>query len=89
MEQLNKTPTSGNFGNVAKVIDTNFGLVVTKLLELEQGSKDMNVGFYSSESELKVAYPNPEKGMIRGQRNGLHRVSLQDGWYMDEDHGDL
>jgi len=64
MEQLNKTPTSGNFGNVAKVIDTNFGLVVTKLLELEQGSKDMNVGFYSSESELKVAYPNPEKGMM-------------------------
>ena len=35
MEQFNKTPTTGKFGEIAKVIDTNFGLVLTKLMELE------------------------------------------------------
>lgn len=66
MEQLNKTPTSGKFSDVAKVLDTNFGLVVAKLMEIDESSKakEMNCGFYSSESELKTAYPNPEKGMM-------------------------
>lgn len=66
MEQLNKTPTTGKFGDVAKTIDTNFGLIVTKLMELSEASKakEMNCGFYSSETELKTAYPNPEKGMM-------------------------
>lgn len=64
MEQLNKTPTQGKFGDVAKVLDTNFGLIVAKLMELEQGSKDLNCGFYVSKSDLVTAYPNPEKGMM-------------------------
>ena len=66
MEQLNKTPTSGKFSDVAKVLDTNFGLVVTKLMELDESSKakEMNCGFYSSLSELQTAYPNPDKGMM-------------------------
>lgn len=64
MEQLNKTPTQGKFGDVAKVLDTNFGLIVAKLLELETSHKDLNCGFYSSASELTTAYPNPEKGMM-------------------------
>lgn len=66
MEQLNKTPTTGKFGDVAKTIDTNFGLIVTKLMELSEASKakEMNCGFYSSEAELKTAYPNPDKGMM-------------------------
>ena len=63
MEQLNKTPVTGKFGDVAKVLDTNFGLIVTKLMELSK-AKEMNCGFYSSETELKTAYPNPDKGMI-------------------------
>ena len=63
MEQLNKTPITGKFGDVAKVLDTNFGLIVTKLMELSK-SKKMNCGFYSSETELKTAYPNPDKGMM-------------------------
>lgn len=63
MEQLNKTPTTGKFGDVAKVLDTNFGLIVMKLLELSKAKK-MNCGFYSSETELKTAYPNPDKGMM-------------------------
>lgn len=63
MEQLNKTPVTGKFGDVAKVLDTNFGLIVTKLMELSKAKK-MNCGFYSSETELKTAYPNPDKGMI-------------------------
>lgn len=63
MEQLNKTPTTGKFGDVAKVLDTNFGLIVTKLMELSKAKK-MNCGFYSSETELKTAYPNPDKGMM-------------------------
>ena len=66
MEQLNKTPTTGKFGDVAKTIDTNFALIVTKLMELSEASKakEMNCGFYSSETELKTAYPNPDKGMM-------------------------
>lgn len=66
MEHLNKTPTTGKFGDVAKTIDTNFGLIVTKLMELSEASKakEMNCGFYSSETELKIAYPNPDKGMM-------------------------
>lgn len=63
MEQLNKTPTTGKFGDVAKALDTNFGLIVTKLMELSKAKK-MNCGFYSSETELKTAYPNPDKGMM-------------------------
>lgn len=63
MEQLNKTPTTGKFGDVAKVLDTNFGLIVIKLMELSKAKK-MNCGFYSSETELKTAYPNPDKGMM-------------------------
>lgn len=63
MEQLNKTPITGKFGDVAKVLDTNFGLIVTKLMELSNAKK-MNCGFYSSETELKTAYPNPDKGMM-------------------------
>lgn len=63
MEQLNKTPTTGKFGDVAKVLDTNFGLIVMKLMELSK-AKGMNCGFYSSETELKTAYPNPDKGMM-------------------------
>ena len=63
MEQLNKTPITGKFGDVAKVLDTNFGLIVTKLMELSEAKK-MNCGFYSSETELKTAYPNPDKGMM-------------------------
>ena len=66
MEQLNKTPITGKFGDVAKVLDTNFGLIVTKLMELSEASKakKMNCGFYSSETELKTVYPNPDKGMM-------------------------
>lgn len=64
MEQLNKTPTQGKFGDVAKVLDTNFGLVVSKLMELEDSHKDLNCGFYTSKSDLTTAYPNPEKGMM-------------------------
>lgn len=66
MENLNKTPTTGKFGDVAKVLDTNFGLIVAKLMELSEASKakEMNCGFYSSETELKTAYPNPDKGMM-------------------------
>lgn len=66
MENLNKTPTTGKFGDVAKVLDTNFGLIVTKLMELSEASKakEVNCGFYSSETELKTAYPNPDKGMM-------------------------
>lgn len=64
MEQFNKTPTTGKFGEIAKVIDTNFGLVLTKLMELEEGGKSMNCGFYDSVDALKLAYPNPEKGMM-------------------------
>lgn len=64
MEQLNKTPTQGKFGDVAKVLDTNFGLILAKLLELEETHKDLNCGFYGSQSELTTAYPNPEKGMM-------------------------
>lgn len=63
MEQLNKTPTTGKFGDVAKALDTNFGLIVMKLMELSKAKK-MNCGFYSSETELKTAYPNPDKGMM-------------------------
>ena len=63
MEQLNKTPTTGKFGDVAKALDTNFGLIVTKLMELSKAKK-MNCGFYSSETELETAYPNPDKGMM-------------------------
>lgn len=63
MEHLNKTPTTGKFGDVAKVLDTNFGLIVMKLMELSEAKK-MNCGFYSSETELKTAYPNPDKGMM-------------------------
>lgn len=63
MEQLNKTPTTGKFVDVAKALDTNFGLIVTKLMELSKAKK-MNCGFYSSETELKTAYPNPDKGMM-------------------------
>lgn len=63
MEQLNKTPITGKFGDVAKVLDTNFGLIVTKLMELSEAKK-MNCGFYSSEAKLKTAYPNPDKGMM-------------------------
>ena len=63
MEKLNKTPTTGKFGDVAKVLDTNFGLIVTKLMELSEAKK-MNCGFYSSEAKLKTAYPNPDKGMM-------------------------
>ena len=64
MEQFNKTPTTGKFGEIAKVIDTNFGLVLTKLMELEESGKSMNCGFYDSVAALKLAYPNPEKGMM-------------------------
>lgn len=63
MEQLNKTPTQGKFGDVARVIDTNFGLIVTKLMELE-GSKELNCGFYSTLQDLQTAYPNPDRGMM-------------------------
>ena len=73
MEQLNKTPITGKFGDVAKVLDTNFGLIVTKLMELSEASKakKMNCGFYSSETELKTAYPNPDKGMMAYVGSGI------------------
>lgn len=73
MEQLNKTPTTGKFGDVAKTIDTNFGLIVTKLMELSEASKakKMNCGFYSSETELKTAYSNPDKGMMAYVGSGI------------------
>lgn len=64
MEQLNKTPTQGKFGDVAKVLDTNFGLIVSKLMELEESHKDLNCGFFASKSDLTTAHPNPEKGMM-------------------------
>lgn len=47
MEQLNKTPTTGKFGDVAKTIDTNFGLIVTKLMELSEASKAKEDGAVS------------------------------------------
>lgn len=89
MEQLNKTPTSGKFSDVVKVLDTNFGLIVTKLLELEQGSKDLNCGFYSSETELKSAYPNPEKGMMAYVGSGtdytVYRCKTDGTWTKTEE----
>lgn len=74
MEQLNKTPTTGKFGEIAKVLDTNFGLIVTKMTEYEQKSKTTNIGFYSTETELKTAYPNPEKGMMGYVGSGTEYV---------------
>lgn len=83
MEQLNKTPITGKFGDVAKVLDTNFGLIVTKLMELSE-AKGMNCGFYSSETELKTAYPNPDKGMIayvgRGTDYTVYRCKTDGTW---------
>lgn len=86
MEQLNKTPTTGKFGDVAKTIDTNFGLIVTKLMELSEASKakEMNCGFYSSEAELKTAYPNPDKGMMAYVGSGtdytVYRCKVDGTW---------
>lgn len=86
MEQLNKTPTTGKFGDVAKTIDTNFGLIVTKLMELSEASKakEMNCGFYSSETELKTAYPNPDKGMMAYVGSGtdytVYRCKVDGTW---------
>lgn len=83
MEQLNKTPTTGKFGDVAKVLDTNFGLIVTKLMELSKAKK-MNCGFYSSETELKTAYPNPDKGMMAYVGSGtdytIYRCKTDGTW---------
>lgn len=64
MEQLNKTPTEGKFGDVAKALDVNFGLIAMKLAELEEKSEGKNCGFYSSAAALNAAYPNPDKGMM-------------------------
>lgn len=86
MEQLNKTPTTDKFGDVAKTIDTNFGLIVTKLMELSEASKakEMNCGFYSSETELKTAYPNPDKGMMAYVGSGtdytVYRCKVDGTW---------
>lgn len=86
MEQLNKTPTTGKFGDVAKTIDTNFGLIVTKLMELSEASKakEMNCGFYSSEAELKTAYPNPDRGMMAYVGSGtdytVYRCKVDGTW---------
>lgn len=83
MEQLNKTPVTGKFGDVAKVLDTNFGLIVTKLMELSKAKK-MNCGFYSSETELKTAYPNPDKGMMAYVGSGtdytVYRCNTDGTW---------
>lgn len=86
MEKLNKTPTTGKFGDVAKTIDTNFGLIVTKIMELSEASKakEMNCGFYSSETELKTAYPNPDKGMMAYVGSGtdytVYRCKVDGTW---------
>lgn len=84
MEQLNKTPTSGKFGDVAKVIDTNFALLVTKIAELEEDSTNMNCGFYESLSSLQLAYPNPEKGMMAyvgtGEEYTVYRCTSAGTW---------
>ena len=84
MEQLNKTPTQGKFGDVAKVLDTNFGLIVSKLMELETSHKDMNCGFYASSSELTTAWPNPEKGMMAyvgtGDTYTIYRCKADGSW---------
>lgn len=84
MEQFNKTPTTGKFGEIAKVIDTNFGLVLTKLMELEEGGKSMNCGFYDSVDALKIAYPNPEKGMMAyvgtGETYTVYRCTTGGTW---------
>ena len=84
MEQFNKTPTTGKFGEIAKVIDTNFGLVLTKLMELEESGKSMNCGFYDSVASLKLAYPNPEKGMMAyvgtGETYTVYRCTTGGTW---------
>lgn len=84
MEQFNKTPTTGKFGEIAKVIDTNFGLVLTKLMELEESGKSMNCGFYDSVAALKLAYPNPEKGMMAyvgtGETYTVYRCTTGGTW---------
>ena len=84
MEQFNKTPTTGKFGEIAKVIDTNFGLVLTKLMELEESGKSMNCGFYDSVAALKLAYPNSEKGMMAyvgiGETYTVYRCTTGGTW---------
>ena len=84
MEQFNKTPTTGKFGEIAKVIDTNFGLVLTKLMELEESGKSMNCGFYDSVAALTLAYPNPEKGMMAyvgtGETYTVYRCTTGGTW---------
>ena len=84
MEQLNKTPTQGKFGDVARVLDINFGLITSKLTELEDIHKDLNCGFYSSVSELTTAWPNPEKGMMAYVGSGdtyvIYRCKADGTW---------
>lgn len=84
MQNLNKTPISGTFGDVAKVLDTNFGLVVAKLIELEQSHRGSNVGFYASESALKTAYPSPTKGLMAfvgtGKTYTIYRCTTAGTW---------
>lgn len=84
MEQLNKTPTQGKFGDVARVLDINFGLITSKLTELEDSHKDLNCGFYASASELTTAWPNPEKGMMAYVGSGdtyiIYRCKADGTW---------
>lgn len=84
MQNLNKTPITGTFGDVAKVLDTNFGLVVAKLIELEQSHRGSNVGFYASESALKTAYPSPTKGLMAfvgtGKTYTIYRCTTAGTW---------
>lgn len=84
MENLNKTPTTGTFGEVAKVLDTNFGLVVAKLIELEQSNRGSNVGFYATETALKNAYPSPTLGLMAfvgtGNSYTVYRCSTTGTW---------
>lgn len=84
MQNLNKTPLTGTFGDVAKVLDTNFGLVVAKLVELEESNRGSNVGFYVSETALKTAYPTPTKGLMAfvgtGKTYTIYRCTTAGAW---------
>lgn len=86
MENLNKTPTSGRFNDIARTLDQNFSLISACIMELEANAErtSQNFGFYASEEALKLAYPNPTKGMMAyvgtGDTYMVYRCTTEGTW---------
>lgn len=81
MQELNNVPSQGTFGGAVQKINENFSLVQEAIGEISD-LLNLDVGYFSTSSDLQSAYPSPLKGMsaVVGDQFEIYKCTTAGTW---------